>query len=229
MARPAEEERTAPRVLACWVPDWLRLSLRREDLFLPQLRAAYRTARDDGARLRLMFPMVTDISEFARAARAARRVQAELGAPDIPLGVMVEIPACAVAVDRFAEHADFLSIGTNDLAQYLTATSRTNPVLAHDTDPLHVALLRTVHAVASVGAAAGIPVSACGGLAGDPVGAIVLAALGVTSLTVALPALPEVRDALGRTDAAVLATVRTHALATGGHRLRHLVARLTDL
>ncbi|WP_128381298.1 putative PEP-binding protein [Streptomyces cavernae] len=208
----------------------LRLSLRRQDLLLPQLRAAYRAARDDGARFRLMFPMVTRVEEFIQAAQTAREVQAELGAPDLALGVMVEVPACALAADQFAEHVDFLSIGTNDLAQYLTATSRTNPALAHDIDPLHVAVTRTVRSVAKTGAAHGIAVSACGGLAGDPVGAVVLASLGVTGLTVAVPYLPDVRDALCQADASTLRTIRDHALDTGGSRhLRSLVTSLLDL
>ncbi|GGU44765.1 putative PEP-binding protein [Streptomyces violascens] len=208
----------------------IRLSLRRRDLFLPQLRAAYRAARDDGARLRLMFPMVTNIEEFIQAAQIAREVQAELAAPGLPLGVMVEVPACALAVDQFAEHVDFLSIGMNDLTQYLTATSRTSPALAHDIDPLHVAVTRTVRSVATTGAANDVAVSACGGLAGDPVGAVVLASLGVTALTVAVPHLPDVRDALRRTDETSLATIRNHALETGGSRhLRPLVHSLLDL
>ncbi|MEU0390503.1 putative PEP-binding protein [Streptomyces chartreusis] len=208
----------------------LRLSLRRPDLFLPQLRAAYRAARDDGARLRLMFPMVTGVEEFTRAAQMAREVQAELGAPPLPLGVMVEVPACALAVDRFVEHVDFLSIGTNDLAQYLTATSRTNPALARDTDPLHIAVTRTVQAVTAAAAAGGVAVSACGGLAGDPVGAVVLASLGVTALTVAVPYLPEVHAVLCRADASSLATIRDQALETGGSRhLRSVVTSLLGL
>ncbi|MDQ1052007.1 putative PEP-binding protein [Streptomyces sp. V4I2] len=208
----------------------LRLSLRRPDLFLPQLRAAYRAARDDGARFRLMFPMVTHVEEFTQAAQTAREVQAELAAPSLPLGVMVEVPACALAVDRFVEHVDFLSIGTNDLAQYLLATSRTNAALAHDIDPLHVAVTRTVRSVAKTGAANGVAVSACGGLAGDPVGAVVLASLGVTALTVAVPYLPDVRDALCRADASSLRTIRDHALDTGGSRhLRSLVTSLLGL
>jgi len=208
----------------------LRLGLRRPDLLQPQLRAAYRVARDDGARLRLMFPMVTSVEEFRQAAATARRIQAELNAPDLPLGVMVEVPACALTIDRFAGHIDFLSIGTNDLAQYLTAMSRTSAALAEDIDPLHISVTRTVRMVAQTGADHGIPVSACGGLAGDPVGAVVLAALGVTSLTVALPYLPEVRDALARTTPDTLAAIRTQALDTGGgDHLRDLVCELLCL
>ncbi|MFD3827133.1 putative PEP-binding protein [Streptomyces sp. NPDC058625] len=208
----------------------VRLSLRRPDLFLPQLRAAYRAARDDGALLRLMFPMVTTIEEFIQAAQMAREVQTELAAPDLPLGVMVEVPACALAVDRFVEHVDFLSLGMNDLTQYLTATSRTNPALACDIDPLHVAVTRTVHSVATTGATKGVAVSACGGPAGDPVSAVVLASLGVTALTVAVPHLPDVRDALCRADEASLSTIRDHALETGGSRhMRDLVTTLLDL
>jgi phosphoenolpyruvate-protein kinase (PTS system EI component) len=143
---------------------------------------------------------------------------------------MVEVPACALAIDQFLEHVDFLSIGTNDLAQYLTAISRTNPALARDIDPLHVALTRTVHSVAETGAAHSVGVSACGALAGDPVGAVVLASLGVTALTVALPHLPDVRDALCRTDENTLSTIRDHALTTGGSKhLRALVTTLLNL
>ncbi len=205
----------------------LRLSLRRPDLFLPQLRAAYRAARDDGAPLRLMFPMVTSVQEFIQAAQTAREVQAMMGAPGLPLGVMVEVPACALAIDQFIEHVDFLSIGTNDLAQYLTATSRTNPDLAANFDPLHIALTRTVHTVATAGAEHEVPVSACGALAGDPVGAVVLASLGVTALTVALPYLHDVRRALRRTDTTVLRTIRQDALTTGG--TQHLHDQVTGL
>ncbi|MFJ4700596.1 putative PEP-binding protein [Streptomyces sp. NPDC088768] len=208
----------------------LRLSLRRPDLFVPQLRAAYRAARDDGANLRLMFPMVTRVEEFQEAARIARKIQEELAAPAIPLGVMVEVPSCALTADRFTDHVDFFSIGTNDLSQYLTATSRTNPALARDIDALDPAVTRTIWSVTRAGADHDIPVSVCGGLAGDPVGAVVLASLGATSLTVALPYLPEVREALSRTTPATLDTIRQHALTTGGTApLRNLVTTLLGL
>jgi phosphocarrier protein FPr len=205
----------------------VRLSLRRPDLFLPQLRAIYRAARDTQHSLRVMFPMVTTVEEFIAAAAVAEQVRAELSAPTVPLGVMVEVPACALAADIFAAHVDFFSVGTNDLAQYVMATSRTNSDLARDIDPMNCAVLRTVRTVTEAGAAHQIPVSACGGLAGDPVGAAVLAALGVTSLTVALPSIPAVRGSLERLDDAALEAIRDQALSRGGGA--HLEAFVTAL
>ncbi|MGW0898245.1 putative PEP-binding protein [Streptomyces goshikiensis] len=206
----------------------LRLALARpEDLLIPQLRALYRAAAG-GAHLRIMFPMVTSVEEFIRAAQIAEGIRSELGAPRVPLGVMVEVPACALTIDLFAEQVDFLSIGTNDLSQYLLATSRTNPDLAHDMDPLHVAVNRTVAQVADAAAAAGVPVTACGGLAASPVGAVVLASLGISGLTVTMAAIPAVIEALSRLDDGARRMIRHQALTTGGtgHLTEHVSARL---
>ncbi|MGW6574940.1 putative PEP-binding protein [Streptomyces sp. NPDC054945] len=205
----------------------IRLALRRpDDLLIPQLRALYRAAAD-GARLRVMFPMVTTVEEFIQVAALAEDVRLRLAAPKVPLGVMVEVPACALAIDRFVEHVDFLSVGTNDLTQYLLAASRTNPALARDIDPLHVAVNRTVAHVADIAIPAGVPVSACGGLAASPVGAAVLASLGVSSLTVTLPAIPAVHEALTRLDDDARQSIRNEALTTGG--TGHLTAHVTTL
>ncbi|MER6520017.1 putative PEP-binding protein [Streptomyces sp. NPDC001553] len=206
----------------------LRLALGRpQDLLIPQLRALYRAAAC-GARLRIMFPMVTTVEEFTRAATIAENIRNQLRAPDVPLGVMVEVPACALTVDLFAEHVDFLSIGTNDLTQYLLATSRTNPALAHDIDPLHVSVNRTVAQVTAAAAVAAVPVTACGGLAASPVGAVVLASLGISGLTVTMAAIPAVHEALSRLDDDARRTIRHQALTTGGtdHLTEHVTARL---
>ncbi|MFJ3637993.1 putative PEP-binding protein [Streptomyces sp. NPDC090112] len=206
----------------------IRLALRRpDDLLIPQLRALYRAAAD-GARLRIMFPMVTHLAEFTQAAALAETVRLHLAAPKVPLGVMVEVPACALAIDRFVQHVDFLSVGTNDLTQYLLAASRTNPALARDIDPLHVAVNRTVAHIADTAGPAGVPVSACGGLAASPVGAAVLASLGASSLTVTLPAIPAVHEALSRLDDTARQSIRDEALTTGGtgHLTQHITALL---
>lgn len=206
----------------------IRLALRRpDDLLIPQLRALYRVAAG-GGRLRIMFPMVTTVEEFTRAAEIAEDVRARIRAPRVPLGAMVEVPACALAVDRFVEHVDFLSIGTNDLTQYLLAASRTNPALARDIDPLHVAVNRTVGHVTDTAHAAGVPVTACGGLAASPVGAAVLASLGISGLTVTLPAIPAVHEALTRLDHDARQAIRHEALTTGGtaHLTEHVNALL---
>ncbi|MFI5774836.1 putative PEP-binding protein [Streptomyces sp. NPDC051658] len=194
----------------------LRLTMRRQDLFLPQLRAVYRAARDSGCTFKLMFPMVTTVEEFRGAMALANRIRREVDGPILDLGVMVEVPSAALIADKFAEYVDFFSIGTNDLAQYVLAMGRTNSALASEMDPLHTAVCRSIRLVTDAAAAVKKPVSACGGLAGDPVGAVVLMALGVTSLTVATPMIPFINGLTRRFDETQLSHVREEALTTGG-------------
>ncbi|WP_353175387.1 phosphoenolpyruvate--protein phosphotransferase [Delftia acidovorans] len=159
-----------------------RLLLRRPDLLEPQMRALYRAARD-GARLSVMFPMVTGAQELLALRAACERLRAELDAPVLPLGIMIEVPAAAVQADALARHADFFSIGTNDLTQYVLAMDRQNPQLAAEADSLHPAVLRMVRATVQGAATRARPVGVCGGLAGDPFGALLLAGLGVGELS----------------------------------------------
>ncbi|MFI1649313.1 putative PEP-binding protein [Streptomyces avidinii] len=194
----------------------IRLTLRRSDLFVPHLRAIYRAARDSQGQFKIMFPMISTVEEFQRAAQLSEEIRTELGAPKVPLGVMVEVPSAALVADHFAEHVDFFSIGTNDLTQYVLAMGRTNTDLAADIDPLHPAVSRTVRLVTEAAEAAGKPVSACGGLAADPTGAVVLAALGATSITVAAPMIRSVRRFLASVPSGALHAIRQEALNVGG-------------
>ena len=189
-----------------------RLLLRRPDLLEPQLRALYRAARD-GGELLVMFPMITSVAEVTALRAACDRVREGLDAPAVPIGIMIEVPAAAVAADRLAPHVDFFSVGTNDLTQYVLAMDRQNPVLAPEADSLHPAVLRLIRQTVEGATAHGRWVGVCGGLAGDPFGATLLAGLGVAELSMTPRDIP-----------AVKARIRGAAIAD----LRDLAARALD-
>lgn len=170
----------------------LRASLRSPDLLADQLRAILRTP---GER-RILLPMVTDVGDLRAARAALEDAVRALGIPAPPLGVMIETPASALLADQLAAEADFLSIGTNDLTQYVLAMDREHAELAARLDALHPAVLRLIAEVARAAEAAGKPVSVCGGLASDPLAAPILVGLGVRGLSVAPAAVPAVKAQL---------------------------------
>jgi phosphotransferase system enzyme I (PtsI) len=121
-------------------------------------------------------------------------------ADEIPLGVMIEVPAAAVMADVFARHADFLSIGTNDLVQYAMAIDRTNRALAYLASPFDPAILRLISGVVRAGRDFECPVSVCGEMASEPLGALMLLGLGVRELSMEAVALPEIKEAIRRVE-----------------------------
>jgi phosphocarrier protein FPr len=135
--------------------------------------------------------MVTSLSEL-QAARAILREERI----DIPLGIMIEVPAAALAADVLAQEAAFFSIGTNDLTQYTLAVDRGHPRLAAMADALHPAVLRLIRMTAEAGKKKGRLVGVCGGIAGDPQAIPLLIGLGVEELSVAVPAVPAVKAAI---------------------------------
>ncbi len=163
----------------------IRLAASHPELLPTQLRAILRAAADAGRPASVMAPMVADeadvdlLLELVASARAA--------VPDAPaprVGIMVEVPSAVLLADRLAPRIDFMSIGTNDLTQYLLAADRTNPALAARQDPLHPAVLRAVARVVAAGdAAPSCEVAVCGEMAGDPAGAMILIGLGVDELS----------------------------------------------
>ena len=179
----------------------IRLSLAHPEVFAVQLRALARAACH-GA-LRIMLPMVT-VPEELEAARA--RLDAEVaalrtaGVPATrpPIGIMVEVPAAALAVERF--DAAFFSIGSNDLTQYVTAAGRDIAAVADLANPLNPAVLRLIRMVAEHGRATGREVSLCGDAGGDPEAIGALLAAGLLSLSVAPSALAATKAAIGRVD-----------------------------
>ncbi|CAO4173574.1 phosphoenolpyruvate--protein phosphotransferase [Methylorubrum populi] len=182
-----------------------RLLLRRPDLMEPQLRALYRAAKDHvpadapkgkDAPLSIMMPMITSVPEVIRLREVCERIRREVGAPEVPLGIMIEVPAAAVQADAFARHCDFFSIGTNDLTQYTLAIDRQNTDLAPEADSLHPAVLRLIRLTCEGAARHGRFVGVCGGIAGDPFGACLLAGLGVDELSMTPRDLPGVKARL---------------------------------
>jgi phosphoenolpyruvate-protein phosphotransferase len=182
----------------------IRLSLRRPDLFRDQLRALLRAraeVADEGAgRLAIMFPLVATAAEVEAAVQTFRAVAADEGADtgEIEVGVMIEVPSGALGAARLARHADFLSIGTNDLIQYLFAVDRLNGAVAEIGDVLDPDVLDLIRRVIEAGHANDAWVGVCGEAAGDPVVASALVGLGVNELSMTGVAIPEVKDALRR-------------------------------
>ncbi|MEP9400486.1 phosphoenolpyruvate--protein phosphotransferase [Sphingomonas sp. VNH70] len=192
-----------------------RLLLRRPDLLDPQLRALYRAARA-GGDLSIMFPMITSAWELARLRARCEAIRAELDAPVVPIGIMIEVPAAAVQAKALAAHADFFSIGTNDLTQYALAIDRQNPELASEADSLHPAVLRLIAMTVEGAQAHGRWVGVCGGLAGDPFGAALLVGLGVSELSMTPRDIPAVKARIRASGRDALATLARRALEQEG-------------
>jgi len=184
----------------------IRLSLRQEEMFRTQLRALLRAA--PLGNLSILLPMVCDVSEVRRAKELIGSVQEDLQRSDlgpwtldlgpICLGVMVETPAAAVLAAELAEQADFLSIGTNDLTQYVLAADRTDQAVAEWYQPLHPAVLRLVAATVDAANRAGKWAAICGESAADPLAAPLFVGMGVRELSMTPASIPAVKRAIRR-------------------------------
>jgi phosphocarrier protein len=186
----------------------IRVSLARPEVLDTQLRAIL--AVPEVERCRIMVPMVASIDELLAVREALDRLRGELGIGPVQLGAMVETPAAAATADLIAAHADFLSIGSNDLTQYVLAMDRGNPAVAAGIDGLHPAVLRLIRMTCDGAATRGVPVSVCGGLAADPLAAPILVGLGVGTLSVPPARVPATKALVARL---TMATARTHAAA----------------
>ncbi len=151
----------------------IRLFLKNPDLMHTQLRAIVRTACEVPAQIKIMIPMVSSVEEVRHVRDALNKALAEFAKEGkkpvnkIALGAMIEVPAAAIALDGMIGEIDFLSIGTNDLIQYLIAVDRVNPEVAHMYDPCHPAVLRTIHQIIQTAHQRGRHVSICGEIASD--------------------------------------------------------------
>jgi phosphoenolpyruvate-protein phosphotransferase (PTS system enzyme I) len=180
----------------------VRLALSRPDVFLEQLRAMVRASAH--GNVRIMVPMVASLGELRQVrallaeAQADVRARGQPCAAEIPLGVMIEVPAAAVMVDLFAQEAAFLSLGTNDLIQYTLAVDRTSRSLAYLASPFDPAILRLIAGVLRAGEEWDCPVSICGAMASDPLAALLLLGLGLRDFSMEAAAIPEIKEAIRR-------------------------------
>ncbi len=211
----------------------IRITLDHPEIFLVQLRAMLRANQGLG-NLRLLLPMISSVSEVDETLqlirRAHRELRDELGEQlEMPqIGVMVEVPAAVYQSDALAQRVDFLSIGSNDLTQYLLAVDRNNARVADLFDSLHPAVLRALLQVVENGHRFGKEVSVCGEMAGDPAAAILLLGMGMDSLSMTVSGLPRIKwviRSFSKQDAVrllneVLAMDDVHAIR------RHLIAAL---
>jgi phosphotransferase system enzyme I (PtsI) len=167
------------------------------ELFHAQLRGLLRASAH--GPLRIMFPMISGIAELRAAKAALEAARVELRAegkpfdPHVKVGIMIEMPSAALTAHQLAREADFFSIGTNDLIQYTMAVDRVSEYVSYLYEPLHPAILRLLGEVARAARAAGISVTVCGEMAGEPTMAPVLIGLGIHELSMSAVSVPEVK------------------------------------
>jgi phosphotransferase system enzyme I (PtsI) len=186
----------------------IRLSFTHLEAFRAQLRAILRASAR--GNVRLLFPMISSLEELRRAKEILEETKEGMRSagvafdPELPVGVMIEVPSAALIADALAREADFFSIGTNDLTQYTLAVDRGNEYIAHLFDPLHPAVLALIDRSARSASRAGIPVSVCGEMASNPLAVPILVGLGIGELSAtpsAVPIVKEIVHALDQRDA----------------------------
>ncbi len=205
----------------------IRVALARPEVLDAQLRAILSVP--DVARCRIMVPMVASVDEMIAVRAALDALRDELGVGPVQLGAMVETPAAAATADLIAAHSDFLSIGSNDLTQYVLAMDRGNPALAAGIDGLHPAVLRLIEMTCRGAATRGVPVSVCGGLAADPLAAPILVGLGVRTLSVPPARVPAIKALVARLTLPAVQDLAAAALsATSAAEVRGLARRFAE-
>jgi phosphotransferase system enzyme I (PtsI) len=182
----------------------IRIALERLDIFNIQLRAILRASAL--GNVKILFPMISGIDEVREAKLALEQAKAELARegipfnPDIEIGVMIEVPSAALLADKLAQEVDFLSIGTNDLVQYILAVDRGNERISYLYKHLHPAVLRMLKHIINAGHQHGVWVGMCGEMAGDPLSTLLLLGLDLDEFSMSPQAVPEIKKIIRSTD-----------------------------
>jgi phosphotransferase system enzyme I (PtsI) len=188
-------------------------------MFMDQLRAMLRASTKKN--MAIMFPMITTLKELRLAKKFVEQAKSELRArkirfdEHIPVGVMIEVPAAALNAAALAAEADFLSVGSNDLVQYLLAVDRGNSLVGSLYDEFDPAVLATLKHVVNAGHKQKIWVGICGGMAGNPIAAPLLIGMGMDELSVVPAILPEIKKIIRSVSYASLQALAREALSMG--------------
>ena len=189
----------------------IRYSLNYNSIFINQIKAILRVS--NLGNVKIMLPMITTISEIHKAKELILNAKRTLTKDrkrfdkDIQIGIMVEIPSCAVLANKFAKHVDFFSIGTNDLVQYTLAIDRVDDEVNYLYDPINSAVLSLLKNVIDAGVKNKIPVSLCGEMAGDPNYTKLLLGLGLRTFSMHPSAIPEIKNIIINSDITALAQI----------------------
>jgi len=196
----------------------VRFGLAQPRIFKTQLRALLRAAAH--GPLRIMFPFVSSVQEVRDAKNLLLEAQEELTArgltvPDVPVGIMIEVPSAAFTASLLAKEADFFTIGTNDLIQYTLAVDRTDDRVSNRYEPLHPAVLRLLRHVRRAASREGIPLSLCGEMAADPLLLKLLIGCGLREFSMTPGAIPMARRVVKETSARQMMRVAARVLTLG--------------
>lgn len=199
----------------------IRIGLDQPMMLRRQMRAMIRAAKDVGQPISIMFPMVTEVAEFDAARTLLQReIDTEGGRVDVRAGAMLEVPGLMYQLDQLLRRVDFLSVGSNDLMQFMFATDRGNPRLSKRYDTLSPAAMTLLGNVAQRCDAASVPVTVCGEMAGEPLEAMALIGLGYRRLSMASPSIGPVKEMTRSLDTGTLRDYIKGIVDSDEHSLR---------